>query len=255
VGTGAIDMAWAAPLYWGGKFPEAAVEFGLPGYMVAYGQAKKMVWETDWLKILRKVYEKHGVYLLADTEVAQYNMILKFPCHKPSDLKGKKVRAAGMMAKAIKLWGGVPVKTEPSEIYIALQRGTIDGTLYPAYAGITYKLFEVAKYATWPGLTAPLQISMIVNLESYKKLPQAYKDLLNQQAKKWSEWCYDVRGPAVDKYVRENGPKEFGAEMIDFSPEAVDEFLKLSEPIWASYKEKSQDCARLEELLREAKKF
>jgi len=255
VGTGAIEMAWAAPLYWGGKFPEAAVQFGLPGYMVSYQQAKKMVWETNWLEILRRNYAKHGVYLLADTEVAQYNMILTFPCHRPADLEGKKVRATGMMAKALKLWGGVPVKTEPSEIYIALQRGTIEGTLYPAYAGITYKLFEVAKYATWPGLSAPLQISMIVNQEAYRKLPQAYKDLLNEQARKWSEWCYDVRGPAVDKYVREHGPKDFGAKMIDFSPEAIEEFLELSQPVWESYKKRSADCAKLEELLKKAKTF
>lgn len=255
VSTGAIEMAWAAPLYWGGKFPEAAVQFGLPGYMVSYQQAKKMVWETDWLRILRRNYEKHGVYFLADTEVAQYNMILKFSCRRVSDLKGKKIRSAGMFSKALKLWGGVPVKTEPAEIYIALQRGTIDGTFYPAYAGITYKLFEVAKYATWPGLSAPLQISMIANLAAYNKLPQEFKDLLNRQARKWSEWCYDVRGPAVDQYVKEHGEKDFGAKMIYFTPETVAEFLRLSEPIWTNYEKRSEDCARLAELLRKAKGF
>jgi len=255
VSTGAIEMAWAAPLYWGGKFPEAAVQFGLPGYMVSYQQAKKMVWETDWLKILRRNYKNHGVYLLADTEVAQYNMILNFPCRRVSDLKGKKIRSAGMFSKAMKLWGGVPVKTEPTEIYIAIQRGTIDGTLYPAYSGITYKLFEVAKYATWPGLSAPLQISMIANLEAYNKLPQEYRDLLNRQARKWSEWCYDVRGPAVDRYVKEHGEKDFGAEMIYFTPETIAEFLQLSEPIWTDYEKRSDDCAKLAELLKKAKGF
>ncbi|MFP4085256.1 MAG: TRAP transporter substrate-binding protein [Desulfobacteraceae bacterium] len=255
VKRGAIEMAWAAPLYWGGKMPEAAVQFGLPGYIVSYEQAKKMVWDTDWLRILRRNYEKHGVYLLADTEVGQYNLILDFPCHEPSDLKGKKIRATGMMAKALKLWGGVPVKTEPSEIYVALQRGTIEGVLYPAYSGITYNLFEVAKYAAWPGLSAPLQISMITNMDAYQKLPEAYKELLNEEAEKWSKWCYDVRGPAVDKYVREHGPKDFDAKMIDLGPEAVEKFSELTRPIWATYRKKSEDCAKLQELLKKAGTF
>jgi TRAP-type C4-dicarboxylate transport system substrate-binding protein len=255
VSTGAIEMAWAAPLYWGGKMPEAAVQFGLPGYMVTYQQAKRMVWETDWLKILREVYKEKGVYLLADTEVGQYNMLLNFPCQKPADLKGKKVRATGLIAKAVALWGAAPVKTEPAEIYVALQRGTIDGTFYPAYSGITYKLFEVAKYVTWPGLVAPLQISMVVNLEAYNKLPQAYKDILNAQAKTWSLWCYDVRGPAVDKYVRDHGAKDYGAKMIDFTPEVIKEFLALSQPIWDSYRQKGEACIKLMELQKKAGEF
>ena len=255
VSRGAIEMAYSAPVYWGGKMPEAAVQFGLPGFMVTYQQAKKLVWETNWFQILRPNYEKRGVYLLADVEVSQYNMILKFPCHKPEDLKGKKIRASGTMAKAMKLWGGAPVKTEPSEIYIALQRGTIDGTMYPAYAGITYKLFEVAKYATWPGLGAPIFVSMITNFEAYNKLPQAYKNILNEQAEKWSKWCFDVRGPATDKYVREHAKKDFGAEMIDWSPETVNEFLKLSAPIWDGFRKKSADCAALVDLQAQAKNF
>ena len=255
VSTGAIEIAWAASLYWGGKFPEAAVEFGLPGYMVSYQQAKKMVWETDWLKILNRNYSKHNVYLLEDTEVGQYNMILNFPCHSVSDLKGKKIRASGIWAKAMKLWGAVPVKIEPAEQYMALQRGTVDGIVYPAYSGITYKFFEVAKYATWPGLVGPLQISFIVNMDAYNKLPPEYKDILNEQARKHSAWCYDVRGPAVDKYVREHGPKDFGAEMIDFTPAAIDEFLKLAASLWDEYAAKSADCAKLCELLKKAGTF
>lgn len=255
VSTGAIEMGYAASLYWGGKFPEAAVEFSLPGFMVTYKQAKKMVWETDWLKILRRNYEKHGVYLLADVEVSQYNFILKFPCHRISDLKGKKIRASGMYAKALKLYGAVPVKIEPAEQYMALQRGTIDGILYPAYTGILYKFFEVAKYATWPGLSSPVLVPMIVNLEAYNKLPQEYKNLLNNQAKKWSEWCFDKRGPKADQYIRERGPEDFGAEMIDFTPETIAEFRKLSKPLWKAYEAKSEDCAELIKLLKKANEF
>jgi TRAP-type C4-dicarboxylate transport system substrate-binding protein len=255
VSGGAIEMASAAPVYWGGKMPEAAVQFGLPGFMVSYEQAKKMLWEKNWFQILRPHYEKHGVYLLADVEATQYNMILSFQCHTPGDLKGKKIRASGIMAKAMKLWGAAPVKTEPSEIYIALQRGTIDGTMYPAYAGITYKLFEVAKYATWPGLAAPVFVSMIVNHEAYGKLPQTYRDLLNEQAEKWSKWCFDVRAPAADKYTREHAQKDFGAEMIDWSPETVRAFLDLSAPIWDEFRKKSPDCAALVDLQAKAKDF
>jgi TRAP-type C4-dicarboxylate transport system substrate-binding protein len=254
VSTGAIDMGYAASLYWGGKFPEASVEFGLPGFMATYEQAKKMVWETDWLNILRRNYQTHGVYLLADVEVSQYNLILKFPCHHVSDLKGKKIRASGMYAQAMDLFGAVPVKIEPAEQYVALQRGTIDGVLYPAYTGIMYKFFEVAKYATWPGISAPSLVPMIVNLQAYNNLPQDYKDLLNNQAKEWSKWCFDNRGQASDKYVKKHGPEDYGAVMIDLPSETITKFHQLSQPLWKDYEQKSEDCKSLINLLRKATK-
>ena len=254
VSTGAIEMGYAVPRYWEGKMPEAAVEFNLPGSMLSYAEAKKLIWESDWLKILRGVYKKHGVYNLGNTEIGQYNMILKFPLHKVSDLKGKKLRATGITAKALIKFGGTPVKIGPAEQYIALQQGIIDGTVFPGYTGITYKFFEVAKYVTWPGIAAPNITSMIVNLEAYDKLPQKYKDLLNNTAKKWSAWNFDVRGPKADEYVMNAGKKDYKATMIKLSPETVAEFRKLSRPLWGTYAAKSDACKKLVGLLEKANK-
>jgi len=255
VRKGSIEMGYAAPIYWGGKIPEAAVEFGLPGHMVTYQQAKKLIWGTEWLSILRKNYKEHNIYLLADTEISQYNLISNFPCNNASDLRGKKIRATGIIAKAVKLWGGTPVNIEPSEIYVALQRGTIDGAMYPAYSGITYKLFEVANYVSWPGMVAPDHGAMIANMDAYSELPQAYKDALNEQAEKWSKWCFNERGPQVDGYVQKTAPEEYGTEMIHLTPGAIKEFEELSSPLWDNYREKSEDCAKLLDLMLKAKKF
>jgi L-rhamnose mutarotase len=55
--------------------------------------------------------------------------------------------------------------------------------------------------------------------------------------------------------VRENGPKDYKAVMMDLKPETLSDFIKLTQPIWDEYKAKSEDCALLIELLKKAKDY
>ena len=78
----------------------------------------------------------------------------KRPLAKPDDFKGLKIRAFSKgSADTIKALGGVPVVMSSSEMYMALQRGTVDGATTGMPAAVSRKIYEVQKYMTLANYT------------------------------------------------------------------------------------------------------
>ena len=74
------------------------------------------------------------------------------PLQTPEDFKGLKIRSYGALAAgALRTLGANPVVMSPSEMYLALQRGTIDGLISGVTSLHQRKLWEVGKYATVTG--------------------------------------------------------------------------------------------------------
>jgi len=95
----------------------------------------------------------------------------KKPIYKVSDFKGLKL---GMVSK---LWTGLydrlgisGVSITGAEQYTALQRGTIDGIIYPTYTVETYKFHEVIKYITYPPIINPVDCATWINVDVWKSL-------------------------------------------------------------------------------------
>jgi C4-dicarboxylate-binding protein DctP len=67
----------------------------------------------------------------------------------PADFNGLKIRVPGAVAaEVVKAFGGVPTTVDASEVYLALQRGTVDGTNFPLTSFYDRKLYETLKYLT-----------------------------------------------------------------------------------------------------------
>lgn len=248
---GAIEMALSNGAYHVGILPEAMLEYGLPYGAKNSQEAAKLLWQSDYFKILRKAYmEKHQVILLGLTSTSAYNYMTRFPINKIEDLQGKKIRASGAFGKIALAHGASPVNLAPAEQYMALQRGTVDGTIFPAYAGISYKLFEVAKYHSWPPIYPLIGANLLVNLNAWNKLPKEYQEILQEEVNKMVKYTYEVSGPELEKIAQEEGKKQFGAEAIWL---ADAEFIKFREaviPLWEEWGKKSEWCAQLVKLAK-----
>jgi len=71
------------------------------------------------------------------------------PVRKPTDLEGLRVRTAGEVeGQTVKALGGSPVSMSSSEVYQALQRGTIDGMISYVGTVISRDLQQVLRYGT-----------------------------------------------------------------------------------------------------------
>ena len=102
-----------------------------------------------------------------------------------ADLKGLKLRTAGIWLELAKDLGAAPVTTAGGDIYPMLERGAIDavewGTLWE---NIPMGFHKVARFLIYPGVhqpTAPFELS--INKEAWAKLSAADKKLIETVAK------------------------------------------------------------------------
>jgi len=96
---------------------------------------------------------------------------VKKPINRLEDLKGMKIRAAApQIAQTLKAYGAVPVSLSPSEVFMALERGTVDGIVTSMGLIHGFKLYEALKYALWEPLgTGPLM--NVMNMDLWNKIP------------------------------------------------------------------------------------
>lgn len=68
------------------------------------------------------------------------------PVESLSDIEGRSIRALGVLGKSVKDLGWGPVDISANELYEAMQRGTIEGALFPVNGMVGYRLIENTDY-------------------------------------------------------------------------------------------------------------
>lgn len=129
----------------------------------------------------------------------------RVPITSVAQVTGKKLRTAGgVMELAVKGLGGIPVSITASEIYTALDRGTLDGVMFTWILADTYDFPKIAKYGTYGfGFGTPGQFVMIGE-NTFQKLPKDVQDILVQAGatveKQICKYLDDNETKMVEKY-------------------------------------------------------
>jgi TRAP-type transport system periplasmic protein len=153
------------------------------------------------------------------------------------DLKGLKLRAIGMQANLLHAIGGVPVSLGATEIYQAIEKGTLDGALGNPSFAIGYKWDEVTKYyynIPFGGLGQ----YVVINKSSWDKIPpdlQKRIDALHDIACGTAQEIYQGGGEALLEADVAKGK----ITVIQPTPEDIAKLMKVSkEKIWDDWVEK-----------------
>jgi TRAP-type mannitol/chloroaromatic compound transport system substrate-binding protein len=124
--------------------------------------------------------------------------------------------------------GGVPQQIGGGDIYPALEKGTIDAAEWVGpYDDEKLGFVKVAKYYYYPGWwEGNAQLSLMVNLDSWNKLPKAYQVALQAacaSANTTMQAKYDAQNPdALKRLVAQ------GAQLRPFSREIMQAAYKAS---------------------------
>lgn len=180
-----VDFSDIVAGYVGGDFPAIDAP-QLPGVYKDYATTQKAV--SAWVeKVVAPAENIMGGRVISSFNYNSVFLFSKTPVNKLDDLKGMKVRTFSLgLVDYISALGGEPVSMPVSDLYTALERGTIQAAVTGPDQVEGQRLYEVCKYMTdlqlgsSPGYT-------IVSRKSWDRLPADLKKVVDEIAPAFTE--------------------------------------------------------------------
>jgi TRAP-type C4-dicarboxylate transport system substrate-binding protein len=237
VSTGVVDMANVACSLCIGQFPIATATF------FSDLSIKEMRATGIWDTLNRLYNQKMNAYYLARTqEKTQMSLFMNKKIDKP-DLTGFKVRTSPWHNPFVVALGGTPVATSLQDAHTALERGVVDGTVWPTIGIFDFGLQGVTKYRVDPPFWS-LDVSVLVNLDAWnKKLDAQQRAFLTKAA----AWLEEFNTEGVKLMQRERKRQEdFGMQVITFKGKDCQRYVQSAyDAAWAVLIERDPSNARM----------
>ncbi|QRV25623.1 TRAP transporter substrate-binding protein [Marinomonas foliarum] len=174
VSRGTAQMGHGGAFYWKGKAPAAqffsAVPFGFTAQemnsWLHYGGGLKL-WEETYAPF-------NLIPMAAGNTGVQMGGWFNKEINSLADFQGLKMRLPGLGGEVLKKVGGTPVNLPGSEIFTALQTGTIDATEWVGpYNDLAFGLYKAAKFYYYPGWHEPgSTMEALYNKDAFEALPE-----------------------------------------------------------------------------------
>jgi TRAP-type C4-dicarboxylate transport system substrate-binding protein len=252
ISKGALDFGG---LYWGGFhtgiMPEADVEIGLPFAWETLAEAWDAFQNRGLLKEFQKIYAEHNLYWIPTINNVTFQVGTTFPVPNPAALKGKKIRAGGVIAELYKRLGATPVLLPAGELYMALKLGTIDGSQIALDFLESSKLKEVWKnYVVSPNYSVIVG-NFVINMDTFNRLPKDIKSLIENHVH--HVLLENSLNNAVwEKYLATKAIKENPSfKLVEWSDKDAAAVRKIGISTWDTVAAKSPRCARLVDIVKE----
>ncbi len=155
----------------------------------------------------------------------------------PEDLKGMKIRIPGinMYTDLWKELGTDPSTMTFSEVFTALQQGTIDGQENPVDVIHSSQLNEVQDYMTiWDYSFDPLVLG--INKDLFDSMSEEDQELLKEAAAEANAYQIEETQKLEAEELEEL--KEKGMEIYELDDKEKEAFLEALEPVYDKYQDK-----------------
>jgi TRAP-type C4-dicarboxylate transport system substrate-binding protein len=237
--NGVRDLVWAVPGYTVGRFDMlAAAE--LPLMCPSPAICSPVLW---------KWYEKHG---LAAKEFTDTKLLVTFtggpygihttkPAKTLDELKTLKIRAAGPSLPTAKALGLNAVPLPATETYEAVQRGTVDGSLFPWEAMTSFRLNELLKgHLGVPGGLGAPSFVIVANQKAFDGLTPANKAALIKASSEAGSALIGKAWQNADDHGR-NDAKEKGQAVDTVAPAEFEKWKPLLQTVTDDWIKKAND--------------
>ena len=185
----------------------------------------------------------------ASTLLPQYEFMGKGAAPaKLADWKGKRVRAGGGLGDAMEVLGAVKTTTTATEVYTAMERGTMDAASFPfTYAHASYRLHEVSDWYTANMSPGTAECPIVFSKSSWAKLPAQYQKLINDAKA-------EVDREQVKAYVeidKKNLPLfQQRLKPVTYTKAQLEEFQRVAgKPVWNKWVEENKGRFNGQELI------
>jgi TRAP-type mannitol/chloroaromatic compound transport system substrate-binding protein len=251
VKNGVLDAMNPFTLYWAGRMPAAVFLSSYPLSLRQPGEWDVFYYGLGGLEIARELFARQGMYFVGPIHHGPNIIHSKVPIRSIDDFRGRKMRLpGGMVAELFQAAGAKTTLLPGSEIFPALEKGTIDVADYVGPA-INYALgfHQVTKYISMgpPGFMSIYQpvdlMDLTVGMDSWNKLSDEMKQFVEMEVHVYS----DIHHAKIQKADQEAWTKftEAGTEITRLSQDDVEAFTELAVPLWYKWANKDKDAARI----------
>ena len=244
VSKGTLDAAHSWPGYWKGRNEAftafASVPFGLDneGYNIWY-------YERGGDKMFNDLYGRYGmVAFFCGNSGQELGIHSNVRATKMSELKGLKVRTVGWYQDILTRLGVNVTPLPGPEIYLALERGVIDGCEFSSPA-VNYPqgYHDITKYVIEPGVHQPsCQMDLFINKAKWDALPPDLQEIVRTCAKEtqlWANaWIENLNVKAIDEMQKK-------VEYVMMDDATISEFAKVTKAYLEELKAKNPDVKKV----------
>lgn len=236
---GILDGHHPATVYWTGRDPAFAA---IGDLNAAYDDPRQgMAWfyEHGGLDLLKEAYAPLGLYPIG---VAYWGVEALPTTRKVAgvaDLQGLKVRLPqGMASDLFGKFGAIPVNLPGSEVFSAMDNGTIEATDWGTL-GMNAELgfHDRAKFTIYPGIHSMPAGDVSIRLDVWNSLDPELQTILTQAVK-------DFSMDMIESLEKQNASvadelRSEGVELVDWPAEDRRKFRAAAVETWDAYAAKN----------------
>lgn len=217
--NGVVDMILGCESYYGGKITRGAYT-----HLTLLDPVKER--ENGYFEFRNELFREHNVHYLGRAEFGVwFHIFTNKSVDNLAGLKGQKIRVSATYESFVKRLGAIPVTMPGSDIYTALERGTIDGYAWAVLGNVQMGWSDVCKYILEPRIYQ-MNIENLINLKTWEKLTKSQQQLLTDtMIENEKEYTPIMAGIAEKEYAE---MQEKGMKVIQFTPEETKAYKELA---------------------------
>jgi TRAP-type mannitol/chloroaromatic compound transport system substrate-binding protein len=226
-----VEMGFTCSYYYFGKDPAYCIDTAIPFGMNSR-QTDAWYRQGNGAKLMAELFAKSNIVAFPSGNTGvQMGGWFRKEIKTVADLKGLKMRIAGLAGAVLSKVGVVPQQISGADIYPALEKGTIDATEWVGpYDDQKMGFNKVAKFYYYPGWwEGGPQISTYINSHKWAELPKEYQAIIQTAcADTNAEMCarYDAKNPLALRQLIASGTqlKPFPKDVMEACYKAAMEY-------------------------------
>ena len=243
--NGTVEMGHTVPYYFYGKNPAFALGSAIP---FGFNARQMHAWMNhgNGRKLMNEFYANYNITSFSGGNTGtQMGGWFRKEIKTVEDLKGLKMRIAGLAGLTLSKLGSVPQQIPGGDIYPALEKGTIDAAEWVGpYDDQKLGFNKVAKFYYYPGWwEGGPQISVYINKQKFDSLPKEYQAILQTA-------CADAHVDMMAKYDAKNPTalKQLigaGTQLRQFPKPVMDACYKAAQEVYAETAAKNPEFKKV----------
>ncbi len=234
VQAGSLTMSMAVPA-WYASHMKPLDAFTLP-YLVGNEERLRPALDGTLGREISKYADEKGFKVVGYLLLGGRHIVNKIrPVNKPADCQGLKLRVINspVYLQTFRALGANPVAMDPSELYLALQQGVVDGFEFPLPDLVAQRLYEVAKFISLDRHTTDFFI-ISINRAQWNAMSADEQGWVGAAMKTATDWQWKTQPAEIAGALAKLRTL---VQVNEISPENKKLFVDTTRPIYKQFEQ------------------